>query len=387
MRRLLSSAVIGLCFIALPAHAAPLEVSGWLPYWREATSTARALEKLDYLTEVNPFVYGVKSDGTLHTHVDVTGTTWTTLQAEAKRRGVRVVPTVMWSDASAMHRILSNTDSRVALEDAIQAEVELRGFDGVDIDFENRWYETRDHFSTFLKGLQMRFPKKWVMCTIQPRTPLSSQYEYPYPTFATEYADDYVALNKYCDRVRVMAYDQGAIDLTLNASANQAPYVPVSDVRWAEKTVREVLKVIPKRKVSLGVPTYGYEYTVTPLSESGFRYDLQWALNQPYAFELIAEYAVRPQRNAAGELSFAYIPKHESQGDPSAFPPAFQQTQQPATVQAARPGTFNIVWWSDARAIEDKIKLAKRLGLRGISIFKIDGGEDPALWDILPKVR
>ncbi len=38
------------------------------------------------------------------------------------------------------------------------------------------------------------------------------------------------------------------------------------------------------------------------------------------------------------------------------------------------------VWWSDAVAIKDKVDLAKRLGIRGVSIFKIDGGADPAMW-------
>ena len=39
--------------------------------------------------------------------------------------------------------------------------------------------------------------------------------------------------------------------------------------------------------------------------------------------------------------------------------------------------------WSDAEAIRAKADLAKELGVRGISIFKVDGGQDPALWNML----
>ncbi|MDD2657856.1 MAG: hypothetical protein PHD04_04345, partial [Candidatus Pacebacteria bacterium] len=45
--------------------AAPFEVSGWLPYWRVATSTADVLPHLSSLTSVMPFGYTVRNDGTL----------------------------------------------------------------------------------------------------------------------------------------------------------------------------------------------------------------------------------------------------------------------------------------------------------------------------------
>ncbi|KKT74757.1 MAG: hypothetical protein UW70_C0046G0015 [Candidatus Peregrinibacteria bacterium GW2011_GWA2_44_7] len=58
-------------FFLLPISASaaiiskPFEVSGWIPYWRTATGTADALPHLDVFTEINPFVYTLKNDGTL----------------------------------------------------------------------------------------------------------------------------------------------------------------------------------------------------------------------------------------------------------------------------------------------------------------------------------
>lgn len=397
MWTLRSAALLALCVIALPAQAATFEVSAWLPYWHEESATQRALEKLDYLTEVNPFVYTVNPDGTLKDLVGINEEPWKSFLAKADARGVRIVPTIMWFDKEAMHRILSNYESRVKLEDDILALVEEHNFDGIDIDFEHKLYETRDYFSTFLKGLQMRFPKKWVMCTIESRTPLASQYEYPYPAGAGMYVNDYEAFAKYCDRVRIMAYDQGLIDIKLNAESTSKPYVPVADVRWVEKTLQEALKSIPKHKISIGVPTYGYEYVVTPKATGGFSYERVRAFNQPYAYDLLVRYAARVVRNVAGELSFTYIPTasgtvtpETKPGEPTVSAVSFGALS-PSTVEhtgaVAAQTSYNIVWWSDAYAIKNKLDLAKRYGVRGISVFKVDGEEDPALWDVLTRVR
>ena len=43
------------------------EVTGWIPYWRSATGTADVLPHLSELSEVNPFVYTLKNDGTIPT--------------------------------------------------------------------------------------------------------------------------------------------------------------------------------------------------------------------------------------------------------------------------------------------------------------------------------
>ena len=56
---------------------------------------------------------------------------------------------------------------------------------------------------------------------------------------------------------------------------------------------------------------------------------------------------------------------------------------QNATASTSLQTAFRYLVWSDAKAIADKVALAKKLGVRGVAIFKIDGGEDPAMWDVL----
>ncbi len=382
-----------LCVLPAFADAATkLEVSGWMPYWRAASSTADASKHFNQITEVNPFGYSVKLDGTLADTLKIKEEPWASFIKDAKKNKVRVVPTIMWSNGEHIHRILSDGPKRRALQDEIVKMVKDNNFDGVDINFEGKKYETRVYYSTFLKGLYQKIGNKFVMCTIEARTPLTSRYDGEPPADASMYVNDYKEINRYCDRVRIMAYDQGSIDVKLNR-ARAAPYVPVSDPAWAEKVILEAAKTIPKKKLVLGVATYGYEYEVKPLTEYGYRYSRLWALNPKYATDLAATVGVTPIRNAAGELSFIYKSAGETpegdtmpitqSNDPSVPQSVYSQAQFASGIQPP----FNVVWWSDAQAIKDKIALANKLGIRGVAFFKWDGGEDQAMWNHLPKLR
>ena len=49
--------------------------------------------------------------------------------------------------------------------------------------------------------------------------------------------------------------------------------------------------------------------------------------------------------------------------------------------------SFRYIDWPDAQSLQSKIDLAKRLGVRGVAIFKLDGGEDPNIWATLQGVK
>ncbi|MCX6820320.1 MAG: glycosyl hydrolase family 18 protein [Candidatus Adlerbacteria bacterium] len=397
MKWIFSVALSLLCFTVAHAQApsVALEFGGWMPYWHENESIADVTPHLKQLTEVSPFVYTMKTDGTLNDAAGMDGEPWVSFMAAAKKNHVRVIPTIMWGNGDTEHAILSNTQKRIALEDAIAKLVKEKGYDGIDIDFEAKHAETKDYFSTFLKGLYQRMGNKWVYCSIEARMPLVDRYGIGVtpPADATEYANDYVAINKYCDRVEIMAYDQGHISATLNA-ARAAPYVPVADPSWVENIVTLAAKTISKKKILIGVPTYGYEYSVTP-NGAGYTYKLLWAFNQNYATQLASLLGTAPTRNSAGELSFIYksTPATAALSDQASVPGSVaangNTTAPPSDVYSQTalatsvPPPFNIVWWSDAQAIADKVALAKKLGVRGVAVFKFDGSEDQNIWNVL----
>ncbi len=377
-------AVLGAFGFAEKAGAAeppPLEISAWIPYWKKASGTPEVIANISIFKEISPFGFTVKQDGTLFDASEIDKEPWPELFSLAKENKVKIFPTVMWSNGVAIDRVLRNPKLRKAHIEEIVRMVNGRNFDGVDIDYEGKLAKTKNYFSLFLKELYQAMGKKFVSCTIEARTPLSSRYDTIPKT--VEYANDFVAINKYCDRVRIMAYDQGSIDIRLNA-LEDGPYVPVADPRWVEKAVKEASKTISKKKIVIGVPTYGYEYEVTPLSY-GYRYDKLWSFNPRYALELADSMKTVPERNSAGEKSFMYIPYIGMEGGiPVSHKNLFIATAYAmATASGGSPNPFRILWWSDASAIKDKMDLARKLGVRGVAIFKIDGGQDPEIWNVL----
>ncbi len=370
------------------------EISGWIPYWRTATGTADVLPHLNEITEVNPFVYTIRSDGTFLDNGDLADNPWSSFIASARAQKVRVIPTIMTSNSDLVHTLLSNTTKRVTLEDRIKALVYNNNFDGIDIDFEGKYAKDKDYFSTFLKGLAMRFPDKWVMCTVEARTPPQDAYKTVPATL--KYSNDFVALNSYCDRVRFMTYDQQDAVYSLGQTNKFQLYAPLADPVWVQKVIDLASQTIKKSKIMIGIPTYGYENRVGG-AVGDYTYDILWSFNPRYADQIASGYGVVTSRTSTGEMGLSYVPTTTQSligSDVMAATPVEQDTGEGITdglnatssvnqLQTA----FRYLVWKDAKAISDIIALAKKNGVRGVSIFKMDGGEDQNMWTVLQGVK
>lgn len=360
--------------------ATDLEISGWIPYWSKTDGIKDAKKHLSQLSMIHPFGYAVKNDGELLDLADIKKKGWRDLFRSASRKDVLIVPTMMWSNTTAMFNVLSNPVQRASHIDAIVEEVKDRKFDGVDINYEGKSSATKEYFSLFLKELKEALGKKLLLsCTIEARTPPESLYV-TVPA-VIPYANDLDEIAKHCDRINIMAYDQQRADLDLNKERKGTPYVPVADADWVRKVLELMLETVPAEKVSLGVATYGHEFEVITEPDWYRVYSKVRALNIPAIENIVKKNNAKPLRNSAGELGASYFPNTYAPQLSVKGSTVAEQTLTYAN-QTGMSGVFYYISWSDAAAIAEKVKLAEEFNLNGIAMFKIDGQEDKNIWKL-----
>ena len=379
---------------ALFAATDDLTVSGWIPYWRDAEGIKDAKKHIAQIDTVYPFAFTVKLDGTLSDQAGLTDKDWKSFMKLAKSKNVEVIPTIMWASGETIHATLLDTKARAKHVKAIVDMVKKGGYAGVDIDYEGKKSETKLFFSVFLAELKAAMGNEKILsCTLEARTPPDSLFRDGEVPEVMNYANDYVSLNTICDRIVLMAYDQQRADMKQNKERQGTPYMPVADVDWVEKVVKLALQSFPKEKLVLGIPSYGNHYAITVVPEWYRDYTRIGALNMPDILDVAKEYKVTPTRNSAGEMGFTYLHKDskvkfaKSLKIPKNTPKGLLVAAK-ALAHANKTGeevTFRMATYSDAGAMIEKIELANKYNLGGISFFKIDGEEDQKVWEYLAK--
>lgn len=381
-------AVLGFLF-APHSAAADTKVAGWLPYWAAEDGIESALDNIDKLDTIYLFTVEVAADGQLVNKADYDEHEWEELFEAAEDNDVELIPTIAWFDGEQIDFVLKNKTLRKRHIQQIEDLVDDYDFAGVDIDYEGKKASTIDHFSLFLEELQDELNRRQTLvCTLEARTPADSLYRDVPKTI--DYANDYDEIEKHCDRIQLMAYDQQRADLKLNDKRRGVPYMPVADKDWVEKVIDLALEDFDEDKVMLGAPTYGRAWDVTVASEWYRDYNRVATLNQPRILELAKKYNSPIGRTEGGEAVISYFPEDSiwkifnqlptPKGTPKGFEAAAKALLVATVADIEVP--VRVLIWSDAKAVKDKLELVEDFNLRGLSIFKIDGEEDPDIWDL-----
>lgn len=287
--------------------------------------------------------------------VDGNGLVWggpnPAVMKTAADRHVPVMPIVALMKQAELHQLFITPAARTALISSLLSECRRFGYSGFQIDFEDVNWTDRDLFSNFVAETAAALHKENLQLTIAtvPNAPgfsgESSYSRWLYANWRGGY--DLKALAQSVDLICLMTYDQ---------NTRWTMPGPVAGYPWTVENVEYALQFVPKEKLSMGIPLYGYH----------------WFAGDPGKEEKpnpTAEYVGQDQID---EYIAAYHPHVE-----------WDVTDRVAWFYFYRDDQRDWVFYTDKRGFEERWKLVRDRGLQGFCSWVL-GTEDPEIWTVLP---
>lgn len=314
----------------------PIEVNAYIVPNNPQADTAIVNNTGTYLTSIIPSSYTINPDGSLNPLNDNA--------VIAAAQNYNVAPFMSISNAGETnfepelaHAIFVSIEIQNVLFNNILGVMTSKGYVGLNINFERLFPEDRQLYNDFLRRAVDFFHQYGylVSTALVPKT-------YDMTTGEWWGGHDYKAQGEILDFVIVMTYDWGCIACPPLAIA------PINEVR---KVLDYAVSVIPREKISMGIPFYGFDWTL-PFQPG----DLASLVNYTTALELALSY----------NTNINY--------DPVAQAPFFNY------IDAG--GRDHVVWYEDARSFYAKYNLVLEYGLRGVSYWSLNSPA-PQNWPVL----
>ena len=280
-----------------------------------------------YLTYLTPFTYGITQEGGL-----------------VKLEDEGLISAAAAGGAAALMHLstlteeggFSNELARLVLNDpAVQDRLVERlvetilekGYAGVDVDFEYLPPEDAADYAAFLRRLTnvLNPLGRTVSAALAPKISRDQ------PGLLYE-GHDYRAIGAAVNEVLLMTYEWGY---------TYGPPMAVAPLPNVRQVVEYALTEIPAEKMWLGVPLYGYDWT------------LPFVQGESRAVSLSSQQAVALAVRYGAEILY----------DETAQSPWFRYTDG--------DGAVHEVWFEDARSIRAKLALIPRYGLLGVGYWNL----------------
>ena len=283
--------------------------------------------ELPYLSGLIPFTYGIRPDGGLVELDDAA------LISAARQMGI--TPVMHLSTLTQEGRFDSSLASLVLNDEQVQdtmlsnllATVEQRGYEALDVDFEFIPAEDAVPYANFIARLRSNLAPLGipVIVALAPKTSADQ------PGLLYE-GHNYALLGQAADAVLLMTYEWGY---------TYGPPMAVAPLPNVRRVVEYALTEIPAEKILLGIPNYGYDWT------------LPFVQGESRATSISNQYAVTLAGDNDADISF----------DPQAQAPFFRYRDD--------MNREHEVWFEDARSIRAKLSLIAEYGLLGAGYWNL----------------
>lgn len=226
------------------------------------------------------------------------------------------------------HAILSNIAVQETLINNILTTIQTKGFIGLNIDFEYVFPADKDLYNNFLRRMTEHLrPRGFLISSaLAPKISATQQgllYE----------AHDYRAHGELLDFSVLMTYEWGWAG---------GPPTAVSPLNEVKRVLNYAITAIPPQKIMLGIPLYGYDWT------------LPYVAGESHAETLIPQEAAR---------------RAEFYGVPIQYN---EELQAPFYYYFDEQGRQHEVWFEDTRSMQAKYQLVKDFNLRGVSYWVLN---------------
>lgn len=283
----------------------------------------KVLPNLSYIT---PFSYGFNPDGSL---VELNDERIIDMAIQNNVAPLMLLTTMnpdgtFSSDKAS--KMLSDENVRDVLIDNIVKNLQSKNYAGLDVDFEYLSRNDRDNFTDFIKMLSEVLRPLGYELTVA-LAPKSSDEE----VGLLYEGHDYEALGRYADNLLLMTYEWGYA---------YGPPMAVSPINKVRSVLDYAVTQIDSEKLLIGIPNYGYDWTLPFVEGSQAR-----ALNNIAAIDLA--------RDTGAVIEY----------DETAQAPFFTYYDV--------EGKEHIVWFEDARSIQAKLELIEEYNLLGAAYWTI----------------
>ncbi len=285
-------------------------------------------QTLPYLTSLFVFSYGFTTEGQL-IPPDVSED-WMIAEALDFSVSPILVLTPLGADGrfnnNLIHEVLISETAMETLISNLLQTMEEKGFQGVDVDFEYILAEDRDRFTSFVAELRKRMNAAGYVVSVA----LAPKTSADQPGLLYE-GKDYGGLGAAANEVLLMAYEWGY---------TYGPAMAVAPLNKVRQVIEYALTEIPSEKINLGIPNYGYDWTL------------------PY---------VRGESRAVtiGNVEAVQIAIGRD------VPILFDETAQSPFFRYDSEGREHEVWFEDVRSLQAKYNLLNEYDLKGIGVWQI----------------
>jgi len=292
-------------------------------------------EAAEHLTFLNVFQYAITRDGSMK---EVPGDQ-ALIQAAYNHRAVPLMVISNFEEGTFTNELATEFLNNEQLQDQILTTairiMKEKGFLGIDFDIEYVGGRNREAYNRFLRKARDRLKAEnfFISSALAPK--LSAEQ-----TGVLYEGHDYQAQGEIVDFIFFMTYEWGW---------SGGPPMAVSPINEVRRVMNYAVSVVPRNKIMMGIPLYGYDWTLPYVPGGPFAR----SISPQEAIQLAVRYNASIQYDVRSQAPFFYYTDNR--------------------------GRQHVVWFEDARSIQAKFDFVKQLGIRGF-FYWVLGRDFPQNW-------